>query len=123
MVISRFLATGATVALASLCVCVAHGQPMGPGQGMMGQGHMGMSMLRHRYFMDSGIPEAYRDARNPLRPTEENIAAGRVLHGANCATCHGPEGHGDGPTAHGLNPPPANIAALAHGCPWPATAT
>jgi mono/diheme cytochrome c family protein len=72
-----------------------------------------MSMLRHQYFMHRGIPEAYRNARNPLSPTEENIAAGRTLYGANCASCHGPRGYGDGPTAQGLNPPPANIAALA----------
>jgi mono/diheme cytochrome c family protein len=82
---------------------------------MMGgnQRHMGMSMLRHRYFMHSGIPDAYRDARNPLQPTEENVAAGRLLYGDNCATCHGPQGYGDGPAVEGLNPPPANIAALA----------
>jgi high-affinity iron transporter len=33
-------------------------------------------------------------------------AAGRELYQANCASCHGATGMGDGPQAAGLNPPP-----------------
>lgn len=34
---------------------------------------------------------------------------GRALYSANCATCHGPTGRGDGPAAPSLNPPPADL--------------
>jgi mono/diheme cytochrome c family protein len=91
---------------------------MGPGmmgaQGMMGgDGHMGMSALRHRHFMQNGIPDAYRNVRNPLSATPATLAAGRTLYAAHCATCHGPQGYGDGPAAKTMNPRPANIAMLA----------
>jgi len=46
---------------------------------------------------------------NPIPLTEESIAAGREVYLANCTTCHGPEGRGDGPAAAGLNPQPANL--------------
>ncbi len=72
-----------------------------------------MSFERHRYFMQRGVPEEYLNSRNPLGGTADNLAAGRALYAANCETCHGPKGHGDGPTAKTLQPPPANIAALA----------
>jgi mono/diheme cytochrome c family protein len=38
-----------------------------------------------------------------------NPAAGKTVYMANCVTCHGPEGKGDGPGAAGLNPKPANF--------------
>ena len=34
-------------------------------------------------------------------------ARGAELYAANCATCHGPRGDGDGPAAAALNPRPA----------------
>lgn len=38
------------------------------------------------------------------------IVAGRALYGANCASCHGDAGLGDGPASAGLDPPPANFS-------------
>jgi mono/diheme cytochrome c family protein len=35
-------------------------------------------------------------------PSEESIARGRKFFTANCATCHGPEGKGDGPQVKGM---------------------
>jgi mono/diheme cytochrome c family protein len=114
-------ASFATGALLMLAVA-ASGQPMSPtGREMGDHGHMGhmhgegmmgMSMVRHQYVMRNGIPPAYRDLHNPIEPTPETLAAGRKVYEANCAVCHGPQGHGDGPGAKGLSPPPANIAAL-----------
>lgn len=34
---------------------------------------------------------------NPMQPTPESIARGRLLFGIYCTPCHGPEGAGDGP--------------------------
>jgi mono/diheme cytochrome c family protein len=40
--------------------------------------------------------------------TDENLGA-RSLFDRYCAECHGPGGHGDGPAAPGLQPPPADL--------------
>ncbi|HQZ40225.1 MAG TPA: cbb3-type cytochrome c oxidase subunit II [Vicinamibacterales bacterium] len=39
-----------------------------------------------------------------------DLARGRQLFAAHCATCHGPTGGGDGPGATGLLPAPVNLA-------------
>lgn len=49
-------------------------------------------------------------ATNPVLPDVESIAVGQQLYSENCVPCHGPEGHGDGPTARTLNPPPADFS-------------
>jgi high-affinity iron transporter len=38
-----------------------------------------------------------------------DTARGATLFAAQCASCHGPEGRGDGPAAKGLDPAPANF--------------
>lgn len=43
----------------------------------------------------------------PLSPTQApDLKTGARLYQANCASCHGAAGHGDGPLAKSLNPPP-----------------
>jgi mono/diheme cytochrome c family protein len=37
-------------------------------------------------------------------------ASGQAVYAANCATCHGETGRGDGPAAVGLEPPPADLS-------------
>ncbi len=44
-------------------------------------------------------------AVNPARSADP--AVGKMLYQANCASCHGPRGAGDGPVAEALNPKPA----------------
>src|SRR5688500_10154102 len=39
-----------------------------------------------------------------------DLAAAKALYVANCASCHGDAGRGDGPEAVGLDPPPADFA-------------
>lgn len=39
-----------------------------------------------------------------------SVEEGRTLYESNgCASCHGPSGHGDGPVAKGLSPPPRDF--------------
>ncbi len=38
-----------------------------------------------------------------------DLAAGQQIFATNCATCHGPEGMGDGPAATALTPRPTNL--------------
>lgn len=64
-------------------------------------------MQRHWIYMNDGVPSAYRDARNPLRSTDETVSAGAALYAENCAKCHGPTGLGDGEEGRGLAPSPA----------------
>ena len=46
----------------------------------------------------------------PALPDTVDLARGRAGYDANCASCHGPAGLGDGPGAAGLRPRPANLA-------------
>jgi high-affinity iron transporter len=39
-----------------------------------------------------------------------SMARGAAVYQANCASCHGPMGRGDGPAGRGLTPRPANLA-------------
>lgn len=42
-------------------------------------------------------------------PGEEMIAKGKELYDANCQSCHGAQGNGDGPAGIALNPKPRNF--------------
>lgn len=55
-------------------------------------------------------PAEYAGLTNPYEGDPQAIAAGEEIYNANCATCHGEEGHGDGPAAQGLDPAPASLA-------------
>jgi len=43
----------------------------------------------------------------PAEPVAVDLAAGKTDYGSYCASCHGPEGAGDGALAATLNPKPA----------------
>jgi mono/diheme cytochrome c family protein len=47
--------------------------------------------------------------QNPLQPTSENLAHGKVLFETVCAPCHGQLGKGDGSVVHLLAHKPANL--------------
>ncbi len=58
-------------------------------------------------------PPAAQKLKNPMQRTKDTLSAGRQLFVQQCASCHGMYGEGDGPAAKGLNPPPANLRAMA----------
>lgn len=49
--------------------------------------------------------------RSPTAFAAASIIHGAALYPANCATCHGAGGHGDGPVAASLPVPPADLTA------------
>ena len=81
------------------------------GSGNMGPG-MQQRMSRHWTFMHQGIPAAYRAARNPLSQDTKTLGEGFALYQANCASCHGATGMGDGVVANSLSPSPALLAYM-----------
>ena len=54
-----------------------------------------------------GVVAAYAVPVAPPRPP--NPAAAAALYQVRCAACHGATGHGDGPAAKGLRPPPTDF--------------
>ncbi len=55
-------------------------------------------------------PEQFADLSNPFTGDPEMIAEGDVLFQANCSSCHGLTGEGDGTAGAGLEPKPENLA-------------
>ena len=56
------------------------------------------------------VPAEYAGKTNPFGPEAANEGA-RIFK-TNCETCHGPQGHGDGPAGGSLDPKPQNLANL-----------
>jgi len=54
---------------------------------------------------------------NPVASSPSSIAAGKKLFDAQCASCHGPMGQGDGKGGQMLKPPPSDLtdATWKHG--------
>ncbi len=60
---------------------------------------------------DWRAPPAAANRPNPVAGNANATALGEKLYVANCLTCHGPTGHGDGPGAVALEKKPANLGA------------
>ncbi|MBE9473492.1 MAG: c-type cytochrome [Chloroflexi bacterium] len=58
----------------------------------------------------TGEPEEYADLANPYTGDPDAIAEGEILYQANCSSCHGYTGEGDGPASARLDPKPKNLA-------------
>lgn len=69
-------------------------------------------MTRHWIFMQDGVPEEYRGARNPMDQTPDAIDEGRVLYMESCARCHDASGTGHGDAGLALSPSPALLAHM-----------
>jgi mono/diheme cytochrome c family protein/peroxiredoxin len=51
-----------------------------------------------------------RAGADPAAANADLVKRGRVVYGVYCAACHGTDGHGDGPSAAQLKPPPRDFA-------------
>jgi mono/diheme cytochrome c family protein len=69
-------------------------------------------MDRHQTYIENGVPEAYRDARNPLPRIPTVVEDGHALYEEHCASCHDPKGQGRGEAGLSLLPSPALLAHL-----------
>jgi mono/diheme cytochrome c family protein len=56
------------------------------------------------------VPAEYAGKRNPFGL--EAATAGAEIFRTNCETCHGPQGHGDGPVGQSLDPKPQDLSKL-----------
>jgi mono/diheme cytochrome c family protein len=57
------------------------------------------------------VPSAYRQPRNPIMPSPENIRAGMEHFSDHCATCHSNDGSGQTLFGKGLYPKPPDLRA------------
>ena len=57
------------------------------------------------------VPAEYAGMTNPLGANA--ATEGAKVFQVNCETCHGPQGHGDGPAGAALDPKPKNLPDLA----------
>ena len=59
------------------------------------------------------VPSAYRQLRNPIMPSTENIRGGMEHFSYHCATCHSNDGGGQTVFGKGLYPKPPDLSAAA----------
>ncbi len=56
------------------------------------------------------VAAEYAGQTNPLGA--DAVAAGAEVFKTNCESCHGPQGHGDGPAGAALDPAPKDLSVL-----------
>jgi mono/diheme cytochrome c family protein len=72
----------------------------------MGFGRQSGMMERHH----AQVPAAYADLVNTSPADADSLRRGQMVYAAQCETCHGASGMGDGPAGQALDPAPAPIA-------------
>lgn len=68
------------------------------------------AMAFHAAAVNASPARTRRDADRPKLPGTVDLARGRAGYEANCASCHGLDGLGDGAGAASLRPRPASLA-------------
>jgi mono/diheme cytochrome c family protein len=56
------------------------------------------------------VPEEYRALPNPVPPSPEAAANGRVIYERQCRSCHGDTGKGDGKMSSYIKPAPKDLS-------------
>ncbi len=64
-------------------------------------------VIRMTGQLKARIGELYELRLAPQRAPD--LVAGAQIYAAQCAACHGEQGHGDGPAGQGLDPPPSDF--------------
>ncbi len=59
------------------------------------------------------VPPNEKARKNPLSPSEANLAAAREIYGNKCSDCHGDKGKGDGSEAMMYEPAPSDLTDAA----------
>jgi mono/diheme cytochrome c family protein len=72
----------------------------------MGLGRQSGMMERHH----AEVPAEYADLVNTTPADADSLRRGQMVYTAQCETCHGAMGMGDGPAGQALDPAPAPIA-------------
>lgn len=109
----RFTLLFAAATLMAVPALAQQGPGMGQGMGrgmMMQGGKMPFPMARHRPAMMGGIPAPYTLMRNPGPFVPATVEKGRALFAEHCASCHGPQGRGNGEAGKDLDPKPGDLA-------------
>ncbi len=79
---------------------------------MEGMDHSKMKMEGHGGAHWMAPPDAAKRP-NPVKADVASVARGKQLYQANCASCHGAGGKGDGPAGAALNPKPVDLTVMA----------
>ncbi len=115
------LASGLMVVIGFICIAAVFGFMVVPGQRYQAytssdtpvqavQGETGwLDPTDYPVRVREVIPPI--DPKTVMTPNATLLTRGKALFAQTCATCHGPEGKGDGPGGAGLNPKPRNFTA------------
>ena len=66
---------------------------------------------QHARRDDWTTPPEAANTPNPQPADAKSLARGAEVYKAECFSCHGEKGHGDGPDSYVLDPPPADLTA------------
>jgi mono/diheme cytochrome c family protein len=62
---------------------------------------------------DVAVPDEYAGLKNPMDGNAAAIESGKAVYVANCQSCHGEKGLGDGPAGASLSPKPGDLVEVA----------
>ena len=108
------LLLGSLIVVPSVVLAAAGHDATKEPEAMEGMDHSKMKMDGQS---DAGshwmAPEDAAKRKNPVTTSAASVARGTKLFQANCASCHGAQGRGDGPVGKTLPTKPADLASMA----------